>query len=221
MIVVGSIWNKGCTSRMLLYHTALVVYYVKTCWRTWGCLATVLACAVFIAISSPGYRVVSSPVVMEGSTAAQAIGRSFYSHRVRPTIICTIVLLIINKKARIALNWFIREWLLRLLLLVFLIVWGLLQARAWSSIRLLLLILFWYLFLFSDHILLWLTVGGGDISHLLSNNCFLKVMIHNFLFRLLFVIVERLMHSANNVVALWRLWMFAWKEFLLCNIVRL
>lgn len=154
---------------------------------------------------------------MKGPAASESIRWSLYGHGIRRSINIMDVLLVIYKKTCIALNWFIWEWLLGL----FLIVRGLVVS-AWTSIWLLLLILLWYFVLLSYHVFLWLSIGCCDISHLLSNYGFLKVMIHNFLFLwllLLFVIVEGLMHPADHVTN--RLLLLAREELFLGHIVRL
>jgi hypothetical protein len=48
--------------------------------------------------------------------------------------------------------------------------------------------------LLAYHIFLRLPIGCCNISHFLTYNSFLKMMVDNILFWLLFNIVERLMH---------------------------
>lgn len=153
---------------------------------------------------------------MKGSAASQAISRSVNCHRI--CNILGVVLLIIYKKACVTLNWFIWE---RLLGLLFFIIWRMFRMRAWCSIRLLLFVLLRYLFLLAYHVFLWLAISRCNISHFLTYNGFLKMMVYDILFRLLFNIVERLMHSTQLIVGLCGLYLFSWEEFLLSDIIRL
>lgn len=183
--------NEGCACRMLLLlqYAALIVYYVKTRRWTRSRFAAILTCAIIISISS-WYRIIPTPIIMKGSAATQAVRRSVNWHRI--SNILGVVLLVIYKKACVTLNWFIWEWLLGLL---FLIIWRMFWMRAWCSVRLLLFVLLWYLFLLAYHVFLRLSIGCSNISHFLTYNSFLKMMVDNILFRLLlFNIVEGLMH---------------------------
>jgi hypothetical protein len=158
---------------------------------------------------------------MKGPAAPEAVSRSVYGHRICSNIILCVVLLIIYKKTCVTLNWFIWEGLLWLL---FLIIWRMLWVRAWWSIWLLLLVLFRYFFLLAYHVFLWLPVCCGNVSHFLTYNGFLKMMVDDILFRLLFNIVEGLMHPTQLLISLLRnrlLYLFPWEEFLLCDIIRL
>jgi hypothetical protein len=152
---------------------------------------------------------------MKGSAASQPISRSVNCHR-RCNIL-GVILLIIYKKACITLNWFIWE---RLLGLLFFIIWRMFRMRAWCSIRLLLFVLFRYLFLLAYHVFLRLAIRCCNISHFLTYNGFLKMMIDYILFRLLFNVVERLMHPTQLIVGLCGLYLFSWEEFLLSDIIQ-
>lgn len=155
---------------------------------------------------------------MESPAATETVSRPLDCHRICIILLlCAFLLLIVYEKTSIALYWFIWEGLL----LIFLIVRRLFMIRAttWHTIWLLLLIFLWYLFLFADHVFLRLSVSSCDISHLFRNDGFLKMMIHYFLFRLLlFVIIEGLVHSADDIISGGLL---PREEFFLRHIVRL
>ena len=95
----------------------------------------------------------------------------------------------------------------------------LLRLRAFGIWLLLVLVLLGNLLLLADHVFLGLPVGSRHVAHLLRYYSFLEIFL--VLLRMLFVIVERWMHAANNLLMGVLILLFAGEELFLCDIVRL